>query len=75
MSDITDEASDVETLWSELAIRQAHVEANAPAKEFKRCQFCGDPTANGAEFCSYGPGSCATDANWRREILTKQGLA
>ena len=67
MSDITDEASDVETLWSELAIRQAHVEANMPAKQFKCCQFCGAPTKNGAEFCSYGPESCADDAKWIRE--------
>ena len=74
MADITDEASGVETLWSEIAIRHAHVEANAPAKEFKCCQFCGGPTEHGAEFCSYGLGSCADDAKWFRETKKRTGV-
>lgn len=74
MSDIADEASSIETLWSDLAIRQAHVEANAPAKKFSSCQYCGDPTEDGAKYCSYGPVSCADDDNRRNELLKRQGL-
>lgn len=72
MSDISDEATEVETMWSEYAIRQAHIEANAPAKTFQNCRFCGDPTEGGAEFCSYGPNSCAMDAQWHDGIISKQ---
>ena len=74
LSDVIDQAGVVETLWSEIAIRQAHVEANAPAKEFKVCQFCGEPTESGAEFCSYGPDSCADDAKWFRETKKRTGV-
>ena len=74
LSDVIDQAGVVEAMWTEIAIRQAHVEANAPAKEFDRCQFCGVPTDNGAEFCSYGPGSCADDAKWLRETKKRTGV-
>lgn len=72
MSDIADEASDVEMLWSEAAIRNAHIEAHKERKAFKACQFCGDPTEGGAEFCSYGPVSCAADAQWHDGIIGKR---
>jgi hypothetical protein len=72
MADITDDASDVETMWSEYNIRQARIEANQPKQIYTHCRFCGDPTESGAEFCSYGPNSCATDAQWHDGIIAKQ---
>lgn len=62
MSDITDAASDVETMWTEVAIRQAHIEAHKPKAASDSCLWCGDPTLDDdSSFCSYGAGSCATD--------------
>ena len=75
MSDIIDAASEVETLWTETAIRQAHIEANQIDTTYHaHCQWCGDPSGDGRKYCSYGMESCATDANRREELLKRQGL-
>lgn len=72
ISDITDEASIVESMWTEHAIRQAHYEASlVDTTTHTHCQWCGDPTEDGKKFCTYGPDSCATDSNRRDEIIRK----
>jgi hypothetical protein len=76
MSDIADESSTIETMWTDQAIRQAHVEANSAKIHSDRCLWCGEPTVDAeSSFCSYGPESCATDYNRQQEIRKKQGLA
>ena len=74
MSDIIDEASEVETMWTEIAIRNAHQEANAKdTTEYTHCQWCCEPS-DGNKYCRYGIDSCATDANRHGDILKRQGL-
>lgn len=75
MSDMADESSAVETMWADQAIRQAHVEASSAKIHSDRCLWCGDQAQDkDSSFCSYGPGSCATDYNRQQEIRKKQGL-
>ena len=75
MSDIIDAASEVETMWTENAIRQAHHEAHQAATTYHtHCAWCNEPSPDGRKYCSYGQESCATDANRRGEILKMQGL-
>jgi len=75
MSDITDDATVIEMMWTVHSIKTAQEFAYQPKPASDQCLYCGDPVKDDASsFCSYGPESCATDYQRASEIKQRQGL-
>ena len=75
MSDITDEATTIEIMWTAHSIKKAQAFAYEPKPITSQCLYCGDPVKDEtSSFCSYGPESCATDYNKAMEVRKRQGL-
>lgn len=72
-ADILDNASDLEQRDRDISINAARAAANEPVPFFTHCQWCGDQTTDGAKYCSYGPWSCAADAQWYENTMKRTG--
>jgi len=70
MTDIFDQASDIEEQHRELSIRAARFK-NQPIKFTGRCLYCNEEVSNG-RFC-YG-GDCKEDWEFEQKISKIKGL-
>lgn len=70
-----DAACDAEQRDRDLSIAIARRQAPHEFVWHTHCQYCGDPTSSGKQFCSYGLESCATEHRWFERIRKLQGIA
>lgn len=75
MSDEIDMACDSEQRDRDLAISVARLQATPVVVWHTNCKYCGDPTEEGKQFCSYGQDSCATEHGWYQRTLQRTGVS
>lgn len=69
-ADFIDDASDREQEERDRAIAEIRLKAvSRPTIYYSHCCWCGDPSPDGKEFCSYGHESCATDARRHEAVI------